>query len=83
MAYNDPDTGINRDKYGNEVVRNPSGTDPRSGTSFWTWVISIAFAAALILVLFNMAGPTDSTVTAPNERPITEPLNRAPPPTTP
>jgi hypothetical protein len=82
MAYTDPDTGITRDKYGNEVVRDPSGTDPHAATSYWTWAVGIAVAAVLALMLFNMNTNDNPTVTAPNERPITEPVTpKAPPPT--
>jgi hypothetical protein len=83
MAYTDPDTGITRDKYGKEVRRDPSGGDPRSGASFLAWVVGIVITAALILMLFNVAGPRDRRAAEPDEQPITEPLNKAPPPATP
>ncbi len=71
MAYTDPNTDITRDKYGNEVVRDPAGTDPRSHTSYWAWAVGAVLAAVLAFALFagdntaNAPTSSDTTVTQP------------------
>ena len=51
MAYTDPNTGITRDKYGNEV-RDASGTG-RPSTNYVPWIIGLAFAAVVAVFAFN------------------------------
>jgi hypothetical protein len=78
MAYTDPNTGITRDKYGNEV-RDPTGTASSTQTSWAAWVIAALFVAALLIAIFGMGN--SSTTTTTSDTTVTEPLTpKAPPP---
>lgn len=59
MAYTDPNTGITRDKYGNEV-RDASGTGQRS-TNYVTWIIGLILAAVVAAFAFNASNMLNST----------------------
>ena len=61
MAYTDPNIGITRDKFGNEV-RNPTGTDPHSHTNYWSWVIGLAIAAVAGFALISAMNTPDDTL---------------------
>lgn len=71
MARTHPNTDINHNKSRNEVVRDPSGTDPHSYASYWGWALGVILAAAIALAFFasedTANAPTDSdmTVTQP------------------
>ena len=82
MAYTDPNTGITRDKYGNEVARDPTGTDPHSHNHYWMWGLGALFAAAFLFAVFS----TNDTANAPtpSDTSVTQPVTpKAPPPPTP
>jgi len=82
-SYTDPKTGITRDEYGNEVAHDPTATTRHASSSYMPWIIGVGLAAIVASMLYNMNTTDRSSVTAPNDRPITEPLNKAPPATTP
>lgn len=79
MAYTDPNTGITRDKYGNEV-RDPTGTAVSTQTNWTAWVLAALFVAALLIAVFGMG--TSSTAPTTSDTTVTEPLtpNSPPPP---
>jgi hypothetical protein len=74
MAYTDPNTGTTRDKYGNEVARDPAGT-ARPATNYMAWAIGVAIAAALAFALINMNSADQSSVrTSSPDSPVTQPV---------
>ena len=82
MAYTDPKTGAIRDQYGNEVAHDTSATTRHANSSL-PWIVGIVLAAIAAGVIYNMNETNNPSVTTPNDRSITEPLNKAPPVTTP
>lgn len=79
MAYTDPNTGIARDKYGNEV-RDPTGTASSTHTSWTAWVLAAVFVAALLIAVFG-TGNNSTAPTTTSDSTVTEPLApKAPPP---
>lgn len=81
MAYTDPVTGVTRDKYGNEIVRDPTGTDPHSHNNYWMWGIGAIFALVLLYAVFG-ANNTANAPT-PSDTAVTQPAPKLPQPTTP
>jgi predicted outer membrane lipoprotein len=80
MAYTDPNTGITRDKYGNEV-RDATGTG-RSSTNYVPWIIGLVLAAAVAAFTFN-ASNMSNTSTIDRSAPETTTTQPATPPNTP
>jgi hypothetical protein len=79
MAYVDPNTGISRDKYGNELPRDASGTDPHSHASYWTWILGAMFVVALLFAVFGMNN--DASAPSTSNSTVTEPATpKSPPP---
>ncbi len=77
--YTDPKTGITRDAYGKEVERDPTGTDPHSHSSYWTWGLGAVVAAAVLFAIFGFDrsanAPSTNTSVSQTEAP------KSPPPT--
>jgi hypothetical protein len=59
MAYTDPNTGITRDKYGNEI-RDARSTDPRS-TNYAPWIVGLIIAAVVAAFAFNISNMSSNT----------------------
>jgi hypothetical protein len=79
MAYVDPNTGISRDKSGNELPRDAAGTDPHSHTSYWTWILGALFVVALLFAVFGMNN--DASAPSTSNSTVTEPATpKSPPP---
>jgi hypothetical protein len=81
MVYTDPKTGVTRDKYGNDIVRDPSGTDPHSHNSYWAWGIGLAVAAVLAFVLFSRGPSVERPASSTVPPATTESVPKAPSPT--
>jgi hypothetical protein len=80
MAYTDPNTGVRRDKYGNEIARDPTGTDPHSHTNYWMWALAAIFVLALLYAVFGSVNTANAPT--PSDTSVTQPAApKAPPPT--
>jgi hypothetical protein len=73
MAYTDPNTGTTRDKYGNEVARDPTGT-ARPATNYMAWAIAIAIAAAVAFAVMMNSTDQSSVRTSSPDSPVTQPV---------
>ncbi|MDQ8698152.1 hypothetical protein [Hyphomicrobium sp. LHD-15] len=74
MAYTDPNTGATRDKYGNEVARDPTGT-ARPGTNYMAWAIGVAVAAAIVFaVMINSTDQSSVRTNSPDGPIVTQPV---------
>ncbi len=81
QLYTNPKTGITCDRYGNEVVHNPTqphGTPAAVIGHGWS---ASHWQQSLLPCFTNMTEANSPVVTSPNDRLITEPLSKAPPQT--
>ena len=74
MAYTDPTTGVTRDKYGNEVVRDPTGT-ATPANNYLAWAVGLVIAAALAFAVINMSATDQSSIrTSAPDSTVTQPV---------